>query len=50
MRVFILEIVGMASFIVAGWLVSPALGMAVIGILATASAFVLSRAVKDDGK
>ena len=51
MRVFVLEIVGMASFIAAGWLVSPALGLAVVGVLAIASAFVLSRSVaKGDSK
>jgi hypothetical protein len=51
MRVFVLELVGMVSFIAAGWLVSPALGMAVIGIMALATAFALSRSVaKGDGK
>lgn len=51
MRVFVLEIVGMASFIVAGWLVAPALGMAVIGVMSLATAFALARVVgKDDEK
>ena len=51
MRVFVLELVEMASFIAAWLLVSPALGMAVIGILAFGTAFALSRTVgKDDGK
>jgi small-conductance mechanosensitive channel len=51
MRVFVLELVGMVSFIAAGWLVSPALGMAVIGIMSLATAFALSRSVsKGDEK
>ena len=50
MRVFVLEIVGMASFIVAGWLVAPAVGMAVIGVMALATAFALSRTVAKDDK
>jgi hypothetical protein len=48
MRIFVLEVVAMASFIAAGWLVSPALGFAVIGVLCAATAFALSRVVGDD--
>lgn len=51
MRVFVLELVGMASFITAGFLVSPSVGLVVIGVLCMASAFVLARSVsKDDAK
>jgi hypothetical protein len=39
------------SFIVAGWLVSPALGLAVFGVMCLVAAVALSRSVsKGDGK
>ena len=48
MRVFVLEIVGLGCLIGAAWLVSPAFGMAVIGVACLVSAFAMSRIVKDD--
>jgi len=50
MRVFVLELIGMASFIAAGWLVSPALGLAVFGVICFAAAFSLARSVAKDDK
>ena len=48
MRVFVLELVGLGCLIGAAWLVSPAFGMAVIGVACLISAFAMSRVVKDD--
>jgi uncharacterized membrane protein YbhN (UPF0104 family) len=48
MRVFVLELVGLGCLIGAAWLVSPAFGMAVIGVACLVSAFAMSRVVKDD--
>jgi mannose/fructose/N-acetylgalactosamine-specific phosphotransferase system component IIC len=51
MRVFVLELVGMASFIAAGFFIAVPVGLAVIGVMALGTAFALSRTVgKDDGK
>ena len=50
MRVFILEMVGMASFIAAGFAVSLSVGLAVIGVMAFATAFALARTVAKDDK
>jgi mannose/fructose/N-acetylgalactosamine-specific phosphotransferase system component IIC len=50
MRVFVLELVGMASFIAAGFFVAPAVGLAVIGVMAFGIAFALSRTVAKDDK
>jgi hypothetical protein len=48
MRVFVLELVGLGCLIGAAWLVTPALGMAVIGVACLVSALAMSRIVKDD--
>jgi len=48
MRVFVLELVGLGCLIGAAWLVSPAFGMAVIGVACLVSAFAMSRVVKGD--
>ena len=45
MRVFVLELVGMVSFIAAGFFVSVPVGLAVIGIMSFATAFALARTV-----
>ena len=51
MRVFVLELVGMASFIAAGFFVSVPVGLAVIGVMAFVTAFGLARSVgKGDEK
>ena len=50
MRIFVLELVAMASFIVAGWLVSPSVGLMVIGVLCAATAFSLGRSVSKGDK
>jgi len=50
MRVFVLELIGMASFIAAGFFIAVPVGLAVIGVMALASAFALSRSVAKDDK
>ena len=50
MRVFVLELVGMASFVAAGFFVSVPVGLAIIGVMAFATAFALSRTVPKDDK
>jgi hypothetical protein len=50
MKVLVLELIGLVCFVVAGWLVTPALGFAVIGVAALVSAWSLARITKDDGK
>jgi hypothetical protein len=51
MKVLLLELIGLVCFVVAGWLVTPALGFAVIGVAALVSAWSLARiSTKDDGK
>ena len=51
MRVFVLELVGMASFIAAGFFIAVPVGLAVIGVMALGTAFALSRTVaKGEGK
>jgi len=50
MKVLLLELIGLVCFVVAGWLVTPALGFAVIGVAAMVSAWGLARITKDDDK
>jgi hypothetical protein len=50
MKVLVLELIGLVCFVVAGWLVTPALGFAVIGVAAMVSAWSLARITKDDDK
>ena len=51
MKVLVLELIGLVCFVVAGWLVTPALGFVAIGVAAFISAWSMSRiAPKDDGK
>jgi hypothetical protein len=49
--VLVLEMIGLTCFIAAAWLVSPALGVFVIGMASMATALAMSRNVgKDDKK
>jgi hypothetical protein len=50
MKVLWLELIGLVCLVVAGWLVAPALGFAVIGVAAFVSAWSLARISKDDKK
>jgi hypothetical protein len=50
MKVLLLELIGLVCLVVAGWLVAPALGFAVIGVAAFVSAWSLARISKDDKK
>lgn len=50
MKVVVLELIGLVCFVVAGWLVTPALGFAVIGVAALVSAWSLARITKDADK
>jgi len=51
MRVLVLEMLGLLSLVAAGWLVSPALGLAVFGVACLVTALSLARSVaKDDDK
>ena len=50
MLVFVLELLGIFSLVAAGFLVSPALGAMVFGVVCLASAFALSRSVAKDDK
>jgi hypothetical protein len=50
MVVVVLELLGILSLVVAGFLVSPALGAMVFGLACMGAAFALSRSVKDDDK
>lgn len=51
MVVLVLELVGIVALVVAGFLVSPALGAMVFGVACLASAFAMARSVgKDDKK
>jgi len=50
MVVVVLELLGILSLVVAGFLVSPALGAMVFGLACMGAAFALSRSVKDEDK
>jgi hypothetical protein len=50
MKVLVLELIGLVCFVVAGWLVTPALGLAVIGVATFISAWSLARITKDEDK
>lgn len=50
MKVVVLELIGLVCFVVAGWLVTPALGFAVIGVAALVSAWSLARITKGADK
>lgn len=49
--VVVLELIGLLCLVVAGWLVTPALGVFVVGVVSMGIALALSRSVgKDDKK
>lgn len=51
MKILMLELIGLVCLVVAGWLVTPPLGFAVIGVAALLSAWSLARtSTKGDGK
>lgn len=47
MIVFVLEILGLLCLVAAGWLVTPALGLAVLGAATLMGAYALSRNTKN---